>query len=82
MMEYSLSLRKILGYGINTIPWIVMAEEPSFRENGTPSPVSEDDNLSLGRLRVKPAMTIRRSVLDPSQMIFEFWILNLEFLNL
>ena len=69
MMEYLLSLRKISG-------WILGNHNPNalnvMAEAHPPSPVSEDDNLSLGRLRVKPAMTIRRSVLVPSQIIFEF----------
>ena len=35
-----------------------MAEEPSFRESGTPSPERGDNTLTLWRLRVKPAMTV------------------------
>ena len=51
-------MNKALG---NTIlaPITVMAEEPSFRESGTPSPEREDVSLAFGRLRVKPAMTAR-----------------------
>ena len=48
-------------------------------EQHPPSPVREDDNLSLGRLRVKPAMTIQWSVLVTSQL---FESLNFKSLNL
>ena len=36
-----------------------MAEEPSFRESGTPSPKRKTDTFSFRSLRVKPAMTTK-----------------------
>ena len=39
-------------------PLTVMAEGPSFRESGTPSPEQKVLSLFFRRLRVKPAMTV------------------------
>ena len=47
-------------------PFTVMAEEPSFRESGTPSPERGDNTLTLWRLRVKPAMTVWGEVPCPA----------------
>ena len=52
-------------------PFTVMAEEPSFRESGTPSPSRGGDTRAFRRLRVKPAMTVSKGDCSHKVLVLE-----------
>ena len=59
-----------------TQPFTVMAEEPSFRESGTPSPSRGGDTRAFRRSRVKPAMTVGEENCSHKVLVLESLKIN------